>query len=44
MRIYVTINEINKVKKKETILEDILKSYAIGDQRLTGLLKVNGLI
>jgi Skp family chaperone for outer membrane proteins len=36
--------EIEELKKKERALEDVLRDYAVGDQRLTALMKLRGLL
>lgn len=36
--------EIEELKKKERAMEDLLRDYAAGDQRLAGLMKARGLM
>lgn len=36
--------EFEELKKKERAIEDVLKDYASGDQRLAGLMKLRGLM
>jgi len=36
--------EIEELKKRERLLEEAVREYAVGDQRLTGILKARGLL
>jgi len=36
--------EIEELKKRERLLEEAVRDYAVGDQRLTGILKARGLL
>ena len=36
--------EIEELKKRERLLEEAVRDYAVGDQRLTGILKERGLL
>lgn len=36
--------EIEELKRRERLLEEAVRDYAVGDQRLTGILKARGLL